>query len=89
MSGWLPGDVTIPANQAITIQITNSESPFHDGGGLHNLVIPELNMQVDIPPKSTKVIALPPMAAGSYTFYCDVCCGGKENPSMRGVIKVG
>src|SRR3972149_2301788 len=26
--------------------------------------------------------------AGVYDYYCDVCCGGKANPTMRGKLIV-
>jgi hypothetical protein len=45
-------------------------------------------VDVRIPPRSEQTQAFAGLAAGSYEFYCDICCGGKENPSMRGVIEV-
>jgi hypothetical protein len=29
-----------------------------------------------------------PANAGTFTWYCDICCGGKENPSMQGKLTV-
>ncbi|HEX2916379.1 MAG TPA: cupredoxin domain-containing protein [Chloroflexia bacterium] len=88
MSGFAPGSVTIPAGKPVSLELVNSESPFHDGGGLHNFAAPTLGIDVVIPPKSSKVVSLPALAPGTYQFYCDVCCGGKENPTMRGTLVV-
>lgn len=88
MSGYNPGTVTISAGQPTTVELVNSESPFHDGGGLHNFVAPELGIATIIPAKSSVLVTLPALPAGTYTFYCDVCCGGKENPTMRGTLVV-
>lgn len=88
MSGYNPNTLAIAAGRSTTVELVNSESPFHDGGGLHNFVLPEAGINTDIPAKSSLVITLPALAAGSYTFYCDVCCGGKENPAMRATLIV-
>jgi heme/copper-type cytochrome/quinol oxidase subunit 2 len=88
MSGYNPNSLTIPAGQSTTVEVVNSESPFHDGGGLHNFVLPDAGINMVIPAKSSVVITLPALAAGTYTFYCDVCCGGKENPTMRATLLV-
>jgi cytochrome c oxidase subunit 2 len=29
-----------------------------------------------------------PATAGTYSWYCDICCGGKANPSMQGKLTV-
>ncbi|OJV91787.1 MAG: hypothetical protein BGO39_17880 [Chloroflexi bacterium 54-19] len=88
MSGYNPNRLTIAAGRSTTVELVNSESPFHDGGGLHNFVLPEASISTVIPAKSSLVITLPALAAGTYTFYCDVCCGGKENPAMRATLIV-
>jgi heme/copper-type cytochrome/quinol oxidase subunit 2 len=60
-----------------------------DGGGWHQLAIPELGLDEKVGPRSTMTFEVPASAApGEYAFYCDICCGGKENPSMQGVLKV-
>jgi peptide/nickel transport system substrate-binding protein len=33
-------------------------------------------------------VTFTPDKAGTYTFYCDICCGGKANPTMNGQIVV-
>lgn len=45
-------------------------------------------MDVRIPPRSRTATTLRALPAGTYEFYCDVCCGGKDNPAMRGILEV-
>jgi cytochrome c oxidase subunit 2 len=89
MAGFHPANLTATAGQPMQIQIINPDSSMHsDGGGWHELAIPELGIDARIAPRSDKTIEIPAAAPGEYAFYCDVCCGGKENPSMQGVLKV-
>jgi cytochrome c oxidase subunit II len=89
MAGFHPANLTATAGQPMQIQIINPDSSMHsDGGGWHELAIPELGIDAKVGPRSDKTIDIPAAAPGEYAFYCDVCCGGKENPSMQGVLKV-
>ena len=72
------------------MRLVNPDSSHHtDGSGLHQFAIPELGLDVRVNPQSATVFTIPAAPAGTYTFYCDVCCGGKENPAMRGTLTVG
>jgi cytochrome c oxidase subunit II len=89
MAGFHPANLTATAGQPMQIQIINPDSSMHsDGGGWHELAIPGLGIDARIAPRSDKTIDIPATAPGEYAFYCDVCCGGKDNPSMQGVLKV-
>lgn len=89
MAGYQPRQLTVPAGQPTTVLLRNPDTPYHtDGGGMHQFAIPELSVDVRISPQSSVVFGLPALPAGTYTFYCDVCCGGKENPSMQGTLVV-
>ena len=41
-----------------------------------------------VQPETIAVVTIPAAAPGDYAFYCDTCCGGKENPTMQGVLKI-
>jgi heme/copper-type cytochrome/quinol oxidase subunit 2 len=69
--------------------LVNPDSPYHtDGGGVHQFASPALGIDVKVQPQREAVVTIPAAKAGTYTFYCDICCGGKENPSMQGAIVV-
>jgi heme/copper-type cytochrome/quinol oxidase subunit 2 len=89
MGGFVPQVVRATVGKPITIQLVNRDSSFHtDGGGWHQFAIDELGVNAKVGPESTQLVTLTPTRAGTYEFYCDVCCGGKENPSMRGRLEV-
>lgn len=90
MSGFTPGDITVAANRVSTIRLVNPDSNMHtDGGGVHQLAIPALGVDIKVQPRSEALVTIPAAAPGRYAFYCDVCCGGKENPTMQGTLIVG
>lgn len=89
MAGFDPPALRVSAGRAIAVRLVNPDSPYHsDGGGWHQFRIEGLGVDVRVPPRSDRRVELPALPPGKYTFYCDVCCGGKENPSMRGVLDV-
>lgn len=89
MTGFEPRMLTAQAGQELKVQFVNPDSRFHtDGGGWHQFRIDGVGIDIRIPPSSQPTATLPALAAGTYEFYCDVCCGGKENPAMRGVLEV-
>lgn len=89
MGGFAPDHLVIPAGRPTTLVIINPDSKFHtDGGGWHQFAIDPLHLDTRIPPRSQQVVRLDPLPAGTYEFYCDICCGGRVNPSMRGILEV-
>lgn len=89
MEGFTPPTLTIPANRLVRIKIVNPDSSHHsDGGGIHEFAVTKLGIDAKVQPETTQVVTIPPSPAGDYAFYCDTCCGGKENPSMQGVLKI-
>lgn len=91
MSGWSHKIVEATTDEPLQITMVNLDNPFHsDGGGWHNFVVPELDFEARVAPERTETFAvdvssLPP---GDYLFYCDICCGGKDNPFMQGTLRV-
>ena len=89
MEGFTPPVIRAQVGQPITIQLVNRDSQFHsDGGGWHQFAIEELGVNAKVGPESTQLVTFTPTREGTYEFYCDVCCGGKESPSMRGKLEV-
>jgi len=90
MGGFDPSTLTIGAGQTVRIELTSLDTPYHsDGGGWHQFAIDELGVDWKVGPQSSEVFELTaPTTPGTYSWYCDICCGGKENPSMRGTLTV-
>ncbi len=89
MEGFTPPVIRATVGKPITIQLVNRDTRFHtDGGGWHQFAIDELSVNAKVGPESTELVTLTPTRAGIYEFYCDVCCGGKASPSMRGRLEV-
>ena len=89
MEGFLPQQVRAKVGKPVTIQLINRDTRFHtDGGGWHQFAIDELGVNAKVGPESTQLVTFTPTREGTYEFYCDVCCGGKESPSMRGRLEV-
>lgn len=90
MNGFSPDTIHIPAGQEVTLRIDNPDSKFHaDGAGMHQFAVDDLGIDVRIDANSSELVTIPALVPGSYTFYCDVCCGGKASPSMLGTLVVG
>lgn len=90
MGGLEPLELTVKAGSAVKLELTSMDTAFHsDGGGWHEFAIDELGIDFKVGPLSSKVFEFTaPRTAGTYTYYCGICCGGKENPTMVGTLTV-
>lgn len=89
MSGWQPGAIRAEAGKPVTVTVVNLDNQFHtDGGGWHSFVVEELGVAERVGPKQTGTFSFVASEPGEYLFYCDVCCGGKDNPFMQGKLIV-
>jgi len=89
MSGFDKSEIHVRAAQPVTIRLTSLDNSHHtDGGGKHQWAVDELGLNIIAPPLGSQYVTFTPAAPGDYTFYCDVCCGGRANPSMQGKLIV-
>lgn len=95
MAGFEPNIIRAKAGQPVTINLINPDNSMHtDGGGIHNFMLTggmesvRSNLNITVLPESQKVFTFTPTKPGEYHWYCDSCCGGKENPSMHGTLIV-
>lgn len=89
MSGFDQKEIHVKAGEPVTIRLTSLDNSHHtDGGGKHQWAVDELGVDVIAQPESSNYVTFTPDKAGTYTFYCDICCGGKANPTMNGQIIV-
>jgi cytochrome c oxidase subunit II len=89
MSGFTPPKIEMKASVTQSIELVNLDNNMHsDGGGWHQFASDELDINYKVAPEKKKMIELTIDKPGVYTFYCDICCGGKENPTMQRQIVV-
>jgi cytochrome c oxidase subunit II len=89
MSGFSQNEVRVKRGVPVTIRLTSVDNRYHpDGGGQHQWAVDKLGLNLIAPPMGSNTITFTPDAPGVYTFYCDVCCGGRENPAMQGTLLV-
>ncbi len=91
MAGFEPNIIRAKAGQPVTINLINPDNSHHtDGGGVHNFMLTAglASVNITVQPENQKVFTFTPIQAGEYHWYCDSCCGGRENPSMHGTLIV-
>jgi plastocyanin domain-containing protein len=65
---YQPAHIKLPANQPATLQILRKDaSPCAE-----TLLIPDLEFSESLPLNKLKIIQLPAMAPGEYTFHCQM-----------------
>ncbi len=90
MSGFDKTQISVKVGQPVTIRLTSLDNSMHtDGGGRHQWAVDAFGVSVVAPPEGSNTVTFTPDKVGSYTFYCDICCGGRANPSMQGTLVVG
>lgn len=89
MGGFNRNEIRVKAGQPVTVRLTSLDNPYHtDGGGRHQWAVDELGVSIIAPPEGSNYATFTPEQPGSYTFYCDICCGGRANPTMQGKLIV-
>lgn len=89
MDGFDKSEIRVKVGQPVTIRLTSMDNSAHtDGGGKHQWAVDELGLKVIAQPESSNSITFTPQKAGTYDFYCDICCGGRANPTMNGTLIV-
>ncbi len=84
MAGWDPATLTTKAGVPLTIDVMALDDA-HGAG--HDFIIDALNIHEYVG-SSQMVFALPANQPGTYSFYCSLCCGGKDSPTMVGTYTV-
>ncbi|HEY6018940.1 MAG TPA: cupredoxin domain-containing protein [Candidatus Paceibacterota bacterium] len=89
MSGFDQKEIRVKLGEPVTIRLTSLDNEHHtDGGGKHQWAVEELSVDIVAQPESSNYMTFTPTTAGTYTFFCDICCGGKANPTMNGQLIV-
>ena len=89
MNGFDQYEIHVKVGEPVTIRLTSLDNTHHtDGGGKHEWAVDELGVDIIAPAQGSSSATFTPAEAGTYTFYCDICCGGRANPSMNGTLVV-
>lgn len=89
MGGFSQAEIRVKAGQPVTMRLTSLDNSHHtDGGGQHQWAVDELGVSIVAPPLGSNWATFTPDKPGVYTFYCDICCGGRANPTMQGKLIV-
>lgn len=89
MAGFNMKEIRLKAGEPVTIRLESLDNSHHtDGGGKHQFAVDELGLNIIAQPLSTNYATFVPQEPGTYTFYCDICCGGRANPTMNGTLIV-
>ncbi len=85
MDGFDMQTIRVKMGETVKVNLRSLDNEHHtDGGGKHQFAIDELNVNIIANPLSVSSGSFVSSKAGTYTFYCDICCGGKANPTMNG-----
>jgi cytochrome c oxidase subunit II len=89
MAGFDQRELRVKPGEPVTIRLTSLDNQHHtDGGGQHQWAVDELEVSIIAPPLGSNTATFTPVNAGVYEFYCDICCGGRANPTMQGRLIV-
>ncbi len=89
MSGFNLQEVRVKVGEPVSIRLTSLDSSHHtDGGGKHQWAVDDFNVSVVAQPLGNNSVTFTPDKPGTYTYYCDICCGGRANPTMQGKLIV-
>jgi cytochrome c oxidase subunit II len=89
MGGFSRDEIRVKVGQPVTIRLTSLDNSSHtDGGGKHQWAVDEFKASVIAPSLGSNMITFTPNKPGEYGFYCDICCGGRANPTMQGKLIV-
>ena len=90
MAGFDPKVIPAKAGATVNLDFWNTDNAMHlDGGGVHTFIMDDQNIYVKIPAEARQAFTFTaPTTPGDYDFYCNTCCGGKQSPTMHGILRV-
>ena len=89
MDGFDQKEIHVKVGQPVTVRLTSLDNSHHtDGGGKHKRAVDELKVSIIAPPEGSEYATFTPTKPGTYVYYCDICCGGRANPTMNGTLIV-
>lgn len=84
MAGWSPATLETTIGRPLKVDVVAGDDA-HGAG--HDFRIDGLGIDEYVG-STQKVFTLPADQPGTYQFYCSLCCGGKDSPTMVGTYTV-
>lgn len=84
MAGWDPARLV--TKMGVPLRVDAIAMDDAHGAG-HDFVVDALGVNEYVG-STQKVFTLPADRPGQFTFYCSLCCGGKDSPTMVGSYTV-
>ncbi|MDE3088795.1 MAG: cupredoxin domain-containing protein [Chloroflexota bacterium] len=89
MDGFDLQEIRVKVGETVKVNLRSLDNEHHtDGAGKHQFAIEELGVNIVAQPLSVASGTFVASTAGTFTYYCDICCGGKANPTMNGKLIV-
>lgn len=89
MDGFDMQEIRVKLGETVKVNLRSLDNEMHtDGAGKHQFAIDELGVNIVAQPLSVASGTFVASKAGTFTYYCDICCGGKANPTMVGKLIV-
>ena len=89
MDGFDMQEIRVKLGETVKVNLRSLDNEMHtDGAGKHQFAIDELGVNIVAQPLSVASGTFVASKVGTFTFYCDICCGGKANPTMNGKLIV-
>jgi cytochrome c oxidase subunit 2 len=89
MDGFDPNTLNAKPGQTLTLDWWDEDAAMHLTNGVHTMVSDKFPVNLSLPAQSRKTVTVTaPTTPGDYDFWCDSCCGGKDNPKMHGTLHV-
>jgi cytochrome c oxidase subunit 2 len=77
---FTPGEITVKKGIPVVLELMSQDRH-------HGFKLTAFNLRADIKPGVTEEIRFVPDKTGTFTFFCDVFCGGGHE-DMSGILKV-
>lgn len=89
MDGFDMQEIRVKLGETVKVNLRSLDNEMHtDGAGKHQFAIDELGVNIVAQPMSVASGTFVASKTGTFTYYCDICCGGKANPTMNGKLIV-
>ncbi len=77
---FTPSEITVKKGVPVVLELISQDRH-------HGFKLAQFHLRADIQPGATEKIRFIPDKAGTFTFFCDVFCGGGHE-DMSGILKV-